>query len=263
MNFIVTSVVLLVIAGRRRCLCRQERVRRPGSVDRRPRTSSCAPSTGVAEIADQLERRGLISDARIFRLGVRAYGKDAALKAGEYEIKAGASMREIMELLKSGKSILYSLTMPGGPDRRAGVPAHRRARGADRRHAGRDAARGQPASPTRSASRAAPRASRSSTRWPPTRSGWSTSIWARRAPDLPIADINEFVTLASIVEKETGTRRRALACRRRLHQPAEQGHAAAVRPDDHLRPLRRRGKAGRPADLPVRHRQADALQHLS
>ena len=30
------------------------------------------------------------------------------------------------------------------------------------------------------------------------------SIWNRRAPDLPIADINEFVTLASIVEKETG-----------------------------------------------------------
>jgi UPF0755 protein len=29
-------------------------------------------------------------------------------------------------------------------------------------------------------------------------------IWARRAPDLPLADINEFVTLASIVEKETG-----------------------------------------------------------
>src|SRR5690606_1519215 len=30
------------------------------------------------------------------------------------------------------------------------------------------------------------------------------SIWARRRPDLPLADINEFVTLASIVEKETG-----------------------------------------------------------
>src|SRR5690606_10997661 len=30
------------------------------------------------------------------------------------------------------------------------------------------------------------------------------SIWARRRPDLPLKDINEFVTLASIVEKETG-----------------------------------------------------------
>jgi UPF0755 protein len=29
-------------------------------------------------------------------------------------------------------------------------------------------------------------------------------VWARRSPDLPIANVNEFVTLASIVEKETG-----------------------------------------------------------
>ena len=79
-----------------------------------PDTFLVKPSTGVAEIADQLERRGLISDARIFRLGVRAYGNDGTLKAGEYEIKAGASMRDIMELLKSGKSVLYSLTIPEG-----------------------------------------------------------------------------------------------------------------------------------------------------
>ena len=37
-----------------------------------------------------------------------------SLKAGEYEIKAGASMKEIMDLLKSGKSIQYSLTLPEG-----------------------------------------------------------------------------------------------------------------------------------------------------
>jgi hypothetical protein len=29
-------------------------------------------------------------------------------------------------------------------------------------------------------------------------------VWANRSPDLPLKDINEFVTLASIVEKETG-----------------------------------------------------------
>ena len=29
-------------------------------------------------------------------------------------------------------------------------------------------------------------------------------VWAKRSPDLPIDDVNEFVTLASIVEKETG-----------------------------------------------------------
>jgi UPF0755 protein len=31
-----------------------------------------------------------------------------------------------------------------------------------------------------------------------------SDIWARRSPDLPLANVDEFVTLASIVEKETG-----------------------------------------------------------
>src|SRR5690606_10207259 len=72
------------------------------------------PDTGVRQIATLLERRGAIADARIFLVGVRAYGNDDKLKAGEYEVKAGASMHDIMDMLTSGKSILYSLTIPEG-----------------------------------------------------------------------------------------------------------------------------------------------------
>ncbi len=62
---------------------------------------------GLAEIASSLERNDIVSDGRIFRYMTATYLKDnESLKAGEYEIKAGASMKEIMELLKSGKSIL-------------------------------------------------------------------------------------------------------------------------------------------------------------
>src|SRR4051794_3215001 len=41
-------------------------------------------------------------------------GQQNALKAGEYLIPAHASMREIMELITSGKGILYSVTIPEG-----------------------------------------------------------------------------------------------------------------------------------------------------
>lgn len=160
------------------------------------------PSTGVADIADQLERRGLISDARIFRLGVRAYGNDGALKAGEYEIQAGASMRDIMELLKSGKSVLYSLTIPEGltveqawkriaehealsGDMPAEMPAE-----------------GMLAADTQRFTRGASR-QQIVAKMLADQKELVDSIWARRSSDLPIADINEFVTLASIVEKET------------------------------------------------------------
>jgi len=113
MNFIVSSVMLLVLAAGVAVYYGKTKFDGPGP-SATTENFLVRPSTGVADIAEQLERRGLISDSRIFRMGVRAYGNDAALKAGEYEIKAGASMRDIMELLKSGKSVLASLTIPEG-----------------------------------------------------------------------------------------------------------------------------------------------------
>lgn len=161
------------------------------------------PNTGVRDIAAQLERSGVISDARIFALGVRAYGADGDLKAGEYEIKPRASMQEIMELLKSGRSVLYSLTIPEGltveqafqriaehealvgempevmpPEGSLVADTQRFTRGTQRK----DLISRMIAAQTRLVE----------------------SIWARRVEGLPLKDINEFVTLASIVEKETG-----------------------------------------------------------
>ena len=160
------------------------------------------PSTGVAQIAEQLERRGLISDSRIFRLGVRAYDNDQALKAGEYEIKPHASMREIMELLKSGKSVTYALTIPEGLTVHQAfnrIAAHEALSG--------DMPKEQP--PEGSIATDTLRFTRGATREQMVgklladQKALVDEIWARRSPDLPLADENEFVTLASIVEKET------------------------------------------------------------
>ena len=161
------------------------------------------PNSGVQEIADGLERRGLISDARVFRLGVRAYRNDAALKAGEYEVKAGASMRDIMELLKSGKSVLYSLTIPEGLT----------VEQAFRRIAEHEALTGDmPATipPEGTLAADTQRFTRGATRqaiidkMTASQKKLVDEVWARRADGLPLADENELVTLASIVEKETG-----------------------------------------------------------
>lgn len=160
-------------------------------------------NSGVKEIAEQLERQGFISDSRIFRLGVRAYGNDQSLKAGEYEIKPHASMREIMELFKSGKSVMYALTIPEGftveqafqriaeqPELTGDLPATLPPEGSlatDTLRFTRGATRQQMVDKLLADQKKL-----------------VEEIWARRAPDLPLADINEFVTLASIVEKETG-----------------------------------------------------------
>lgn len=202
LNFVVSCILLAVLAAGVALYFGKQEFNGPGpsaSGD----TFLVRPNTGVQEIADQLERRGLISDARIFRLGVRAYGNDSAIKAGEYQIKPNASMHEIMELLKSGKSVMYSLTIPEGLT----------VEQAFQRVAQQDALTGNmPASlpPEGTVATDTLRFTRGATRQQMIDKLMSDQkqlvdeVWARRAPDLPIANIDEFVTLASIVEKETG-----------------------------------------------------------
>lgn len=202
MNFLVSCVMLAVIAaGGAVYFGRQEFFGQGPSAN--GDTFLVKQNSGVQDIADQLERRGLISDARIFRLGVRAYGNDQALKAGEYQIKPRASMREIMDLLKSGKSVMYSLTIPEGLT----------VQQAFQRVAAEEALTGEmPATLPAEGSLATDtlRFTRGATRQQMVdklladQKELVEEIWKRRSTDLPLANVDEFVTLASIVEKETG-----------------------------------------------------------
>jgi UPF0755 protein len=202
MNFVVTSAMFAVLAAGVALYVGKREFDGPG-----PSTTTTnfmvRPNTSATEIADQLERRGLISDSRIFRLGLRAYDKGGALKPGEYEIKAGASMRDIMNLLESGKSVLASLTIPEGLT----------VEQAFQRIAEHEALTGDMPSeipPEGSLIADTQRFTRGATRQQiidkmmADQKRLIESIWNRRVSNLPIADINEFVTLASIVEKETG-----------------------------------------------------------
>ena len=161
------------------------------------------PGVGLSDVATQLERRQLISDTRVFKLGATILKADKSLKVGEYEIKAGMSMRDILALLNSGKSVLHSLTIPEGftveqimakigsdevltGDMPAVLPAE-----------------GSLLANTQRFSRGTTRAE-IITKLAADQKKLVDDIWARRAPNLPLKDENEFVTLASIVEKETG-----------------------------------------------------------
>ncbi len=202
MNFLVSSVILVVLAAGVAVYLGKSEFDGPGP-SQTTANFLVKEKTGVAEIAEQLERRGLISDSRVFRLGVRAYGHDASLKAGEYEIKAGASMREIMDLMESGKSVLASLTIPEGMT----------VEQAFQRIAEHEALTGDMPTempPEGSLIADTQRFTRGSTRkqiiekMMADQATLVESVWNRRVPGLPFANINEFVTLASIVEKETG-----------------------------------------------------------
>jgi len=70
--------------------------------------------SGLIAIATQLEREALISDARIFRLMVTVDGGDRDLKAGEFAIPERASMAEIYEILRDGDTIQYPVRVAEG-----------------------------------------------------------------------------------------------------------------------------------------------------
>ena len=73
-------------------------------------------------IADQLERAGVIDNATWFNLLTLLDGNHAALKRGEYEFKAGDSLRQVEAMMMSGKSRLASADHPRRIDERASRP---------------------------------------------------------------------------------------------------------------------------------------------
>lgn len=68
----------------------------------------------VSILAEALERRGLISSALKFRLFARLQGYDRRLKAGEYGLKASMTPLEILALMQKGQVRLHRLTVPEG-----------------------------------------------------------------------------------------------------------------------------------------------------
>jgi UPF0755 protein len=202
MNFIVTLLVLAAIGGGALIWYGKVRFEQPGPLQAAT-TFEVRQAANLGEIAGLLERRGLISDARTFSLGVRAAGFQSDLKAGEYEIKAGSSMKDIMDVLKGGRSLLYSLTVPEGLTVEAAMQ-----RIASNETLTGDMPTELPAEGMLIAD--TQRFTRGTTRaeiiekMKLDQVKLVADIWERRAPDLPIETIEDFVTLASIVEKETG-----------------------------------------------------------
>jgi len=158
---------------------------------------------GIAEVSNSLENREIVSDARIFRYGMRTLGHENDLKAGEYAIPAGASMRDVMNILISGKSIMYPLTIPEGLtvkqifDRISADPTLVGDMPKDM------PPEGSLFTDTLNFTRGTTR-SEIIDRMVSSQKKLVDDAWAKRGSDLPIKDKNEFVTLASIVEKETG-----------------------------------------------------------
>jgi UPF0755 protein len=156
----------------------------------------------AATIADQLERAGVIDSAMWFNILTVLDGNRGALKRGEYAFKAGMSMNDIENELIAHHVIRYKITIPEGLTSEQVV---------DRLHED-SVLTGDIREPPREGSlmpdtyyfeRGDTRVSILS-RMAKIQAKTVDDVWKARSPDLPIKSPWEMVTLASIVEKETG-----------------------------------------------------------
>lgn len=74
--------------------------------------------TSSNKIADDLEAEGVVSSRWAFMINYLVQSRmrpdDVSLKHGEYLFKPGVSIREVLEVLAEGKSVLYKVTVPEG-----------------------------------------------------------------------------------------------------------------------------------------------------
>ena len=153
-------------------------------------------------IGDQLERAGIVDSALWFSAMTMIDGSRSSLKRGEYAFKAGVSLRQVEAQLIAHKVVQHKLTIPEGLTSDQVVERLRDD----------DVLVGEVKEPPREGSllpdtylfeRGDTRQAEL-TRMAKAQAKLVDEVWAKRAPDLPIKSPGELVTLASIVEKETG-----------------------------------------------------------
>jgi UPF0755 protein len=156
----------------------------------------------AGSIADQLERAGVVDSAMWFNILTLLDGNRGALKRGEYAFKAGISMNEIENELIAHRVVRYKLTIPEGLTSEQVVDRLREdtVLTGEIRETPRE---GSLMPDTYYFERGDTRLSILS-RMAKIQTKTVEDIWKGRAPDLPIKSPGEMVTLASIVEKETG-----------------------------------------------------------
>lgn len=179
-----------------------------------PVTVVVAPGTSISALAAQLEAAGLVGQAADLRWTARFHGR-ATIKAGEYAVPGGTSVRDLLALLERGEVVQHALTIIEGSrfaDLRRSLAAHPALTQtlADSDDAEVMARLGLPGvHPEGQFLPDTYRFPRGTTDLEFLRRAHLAlqrvlnEAWATRAPGSPLRDAREALVLASIIEKET------------------------------------------------------------
>lgn len=157
---------------------------------------------GLTGIVARLHESGVIEHPWLFQLAVQLSGQDRTLKAGEYQFPAQASPHQVIEMLAMGETVRRRLTVAEGLT----VAEIYRLIGDAEGLTGRLPApvpEGSLLPETYLYSYGDTRADMVA-RMQAAQQQLLAELWANRAEELPFTDAKEALTLASIVDKETG-----------------------------------------------------------
>jgi UPF0755 protein len=200
-NAIFTLLVLLVIGGGAAVVFGKLRFEAPGPLQA-DKVVNIPPRAGLVEIADILQKEGVMDEHRlVFIGGVLALKARSELKSGEYLFPKRASVRDIVETMVEGKVVQHLITIPEGL-----TSEQIAARLLDSQiliGTIKETPREGSMLPNSYAFRRGDTREQAIQRMQAAQQQVLKEAWERRSRDLPLRTPEQLVILASIIEKET------------------------------------------------------------
>jgi peptidoglycan lytic transglycosylase G len=200
-NAIFTIILVAALGGGLAYSVGKSRIDSPGPLDR-DKIVNIPRGLGLREIADVLAKENVIDQPWFFIGGVVVLKAREDLKYGEYNFKKSISLREAIETIVEGKVIQHAVTIPEGltseqiiarlveVDFLSGNIREVPKEGTllpETYNFPRGTTREQAIQRMQQAQRRV-----------------LQEVWERRSADIPVKTVEQMITLASIVEKETG-----------------------------------------------------------
>ena len=199
-NLLLTLLFLITIGAGVGFVIGKQRFEEPGPLASDKIVN--IPRGGVRDVADLLEREGVIDQPYVFMAGALLYKAREDLKYGEYLFPRNASLRDVVNTIIEGKVVQHSFTMAEGltSDQVVQRLLENEVLSGNIREVPRE---GTLLPETYRFTRGMTR-EQMIQRMQTQQRRIVQEVWDRRMQDLPIRSIEQLVVLASIIEKETG-----------------------------------------------------------
>jgi UPF0755 protein len=200
-NAIISLFVLLAIVVGVALVSGKQRFEAPGPLPE-DKVVNIPRGSGIRDIADVLTREGVIDQSWVFIGGVLMLKAREDLKAGEYQFRAHASLRDVVATIVEGRVVTHQLAVPEGLTSEQ-IVARLLEDDVLTGNVKEIPREGSLLPDTYNFTRGVTR-EQIIQRMQQAQQHLLKEIWDHHSPDLPLKTPEQLVILASLVEKETG-----------------------------------------------------------